>query len=222
MDKNTINARFIKAINALLDKHNTLSKGDLASVLSIKPAKFSEILNGRMNVGSELLADLSKKFDISSEWLLNGDGEVFKNSSLHTSNPNSLQEVETRPRIPFEAAAGSLSLITQSVMEAQCEQIPIRSGFPAYDFSIIVKGDSMEPEFHSGDELACKILRQSSFIQWGRPYIVDCMDGVVLKRIHDAGDDILCSSDNKNYGDFKIPKREINHLAIVVGMIRLF
>ena len=222
MDKNTINARFIKAINALLDKHNTLSKGDLASALSIKPAKFSEILNGRMNVGSELLADLSKKFDISSEWLLNGDGEVFKNSSLNTSNPNSLQEVETRPRIPFEAAAGSLSLITQSVTESQCEQIPIRSGLPAYDFSIIVKGDSMEPEFHSGDELACKILRQSSFIQWGRPYIVDCMDGVVLKRIHDAGDDILCTSDNKNYGDFKIPKREINHLAIVVGMIRLF
>lgn len=220
MDKNIINTRFIEAINMLLDKDNSLSKGDLASALSIKPAKFSEILNGRMKAGSDLIAILSKKFEISSEWLLNGEGEIFKNPSLPTSNQT--QKSETRPRIPFEAAAGSLSIVAQSVTEAQCEQIPVMPGFPNYDFTIIVKGDSMEPEFHSGDELACKILRQSSFIQWGRPYIVDCMDGVVLKRIHDAGDDILCTSDNKNYGDFRIPKREINHLAIVVGMMRLF
>ena len=52
MDKNIINTRFIEAINMLLDKDNSLSKGDLASALSIKPAKFSEILNGRMKAGS--------------------------------------------------------------------------------------------------------------------------------------------------------------------------
>lgn len=80
----------------------------------------------------------------------------------------------------------------------------------------------MEPEFRSGDELACQMLRERAYIQWGRPYVIDSLDGVVLKRIHDAGDEILCTSDNPQYGDFKIPKNEINHLAIIVGMIRNF
>ena len=159
--------------------------------------------------------------DLNPNWLLTGEGEMCKpthsEKSVLPSTP-----VDTRPRIPFEAAAGALSLATQSVTESQCERFPLIPGFAKYDFTIIVRGDSMEPEFRSGDELACQMLRERGYIQWGRPYIIDSIDGVVLKRIHDAGDEILCTSDNPRYGDFKIPKNEINHLALIVGMIRNF
>ena len=161
--------------------------------------------------------------DLNPNWLLTGKGEMINHES-HADKSDCVisNHIETRPRIPFEAAAGALSLATQSITESQCERFPLIPGFAKYDFTIIVRGDSMEPEFRSGDELACQMLRERGYIQWGRPYIIDSVDGVVLKRIHDAGDEILCTSDNPRYGDFKIPKNEINHLALIVGMIRKF
>ena len=55
MEKTDINGRFITAINHLIESRK-LSKTSIAQSLGIKPAKFSEILNERMNVGTETLA----------------------------------------------------------------------------------------------------------------------------------------------------------------------
>lgn len=136
---------------------------------------------------------LSTYPDLSAEWLMTGEGAMLKsektNDYIDLSNENIV--IETRPRIPLDAAAGALSVIIQSVSEAQCERLPIISRFPQYDFTIMVKGDSMEPEFHSGDEIACRFIDEPSFIQWGRPHVLDTSQGVVLKRIYDRHDTIL-------------------------------
>ena len=58
LTKNEINVRFIMAINAILDKKMVNSKVDLAESLNVKPSKFSEILNGRMNVGFDMIATI--------------------------------------------------------------------------------------------------------------------------------------------------------------------
>lgn len=175
----------------------------------------------------------------SGDWLLTGQGDMLKGekSQQNTTIPIIQQEIsestateevpslslaQMRPRIPLEAAAGSLSIMTQSVSDSDCEMQPIIKRLPEYDFTIIVKGDSMEPNFKSGDELACRMVRESSFIQWGQPHIVDSYDGIVLKRIHNSGDNILCTSDNPRYGEFPIPKKDIYRLALVVGLIRQF
>ena len=42
----------------------------------------------------------------------------------------------TRPRIPFTAAAGALSIATDSAGDADCERLPVIATFPAYDFTI--------------------------------------------------------------------------------------
>ncbi len=80
----------------------------------------------------------------------------------------------------------------------------------------------MEPEFQSGDEIACRLIDQPSFIQWGRPHVLDTTQGVVLKRIYNKTNTILCHSDNNLYQDFEIPKGDILHIAIVVGTVRLY
>ena len=102
-----------------------------------------------------------------------------------------------------------------------CEQLPIIPFFPKYDFTIIVRGESMEPEYKSGDELACLIIGESSFIQWGRTYVLDTAQGIVVKRVFDGSGDLLCKSNNPDYPDFKIPKEEVFHMALVVGSIRI-
>ena len=129
---------------------------------------------------------------------------------------------ETRPRIPLEAAAGCLSMFTESIAEDRCERFPLIPCLPSYDFTIPVKGDSMEPDFKSGDEVACRLVRDGAFIQWGQPHIIDSRDGIILKRIHDRGATILCTSDNTRYGDFEVSKDDIYHLARVVGLVRQY
>ncbi len=197
---------------------------------------FGKQLKAHGAIGTDKLENILLRYpDLSPTWLLTGDGEMFKSHNTpNTKHVNerlieenhqhkdSNVEVETRPRIPMEAAAGSLSVLTQSVDQSQCDQMPVIASIPDYDFTIMVKGDSMVPEFKSGDEIACRLIRESAFIQWGQPYVVDSYNGIVLKRIHDNGDSIKCTSDNPQYGAFYIPKSEIYRLALVVGLVRLY
>lgn len=208
-------------LEALINHYTAGNKAQFARRLGITAQGISTWL-ARDTYDVDLV--YAKCEDVSAEWLLTGNGEMFVDSEHNISQTqyDNLEEVETRPRIPFDAAAGSLSLIAESVSEADCERYPVIHRFPRYDFTIMVKGDSMEPEFHSGDEVACRIIDQPTFIQWGRPHILDTNQGVVLKRIYNRPNTILCHSDNSFYEDFEIPKEDVLHIAIVVGSIRLY
>ncbi|MDE6721737.1 MAG: helix-turn-helix domain-containing protein [Bacteroidaceae bacterium] len=77
MEKLDINARVIEAINDILTSKKEPNKAALAAQLGIKPAKFSEILNGRMMAGTDLMAELCIKYEINAMWLLTGIGGSY-------------------------------------------------------------------------------------------------------------------------------------------------
>ena len=79
MGKEQINSRVIAAVEAVLDKHNELTKTAIAKMLGIKPSTFTEILKGRMNASLDLMALLATNFGVSATWLLVGTGEMFAN-----------------------------------------------------------------------------------------------------------------------------------------------
>lgn len=81
MEKSEINKRFIHAIE-LLYKEEGLTKSKIAETLGIKPTKFSEILNNRMNVGADLIALLCEKYSYSAAWVLNGKGPILQPGDL--------------------------------------------------------------------------------------------------------------------------------------------
>ena len=72
MDKTQVNERTISAISNILKLHPELTKAALGELFGIKPAKFSEILNLRMNAGVEIMAALCVEFNVSADWLLTG------------------------------------------------------------------------------------------------------------------------------------------------------
>lgn len=195
------------------------------------------------SIGSDKLSKIFDTYpDVNPLWLISGKGEMLKTNC--TSQQYSVQEVpvvkhkytdnstnnqdsdsknrQTRPRIPFDAAAGSLSIALGSVSENECELLPVIPTFPRYDFTIVARGESMEPQYMSGDELACLFIKDSSFIQWGRTHVLDTAQGVVVKRIFDNGISITCKSNNQAYPDFDIPKEDVYHIALVVGLLRHF
>lgn len=162
-------------------------------------------------------------------------GEVHENNIIDASRKFSQRNqdailgeishnkgVELRPRIPYDAAAGALSIAEYGISRNDCEMLPVIPRFPKYDFTIIAKGDSMIPEIASGDELACRFIDPKGFIQWGRPHVLDTAQGVVVKNIFELPDSILCRSVNNNYPDFPIAKDDIYHIALVVGLIRQY
>lgn len=153
-------------------------------------------------------------------------GVDYVNSfNIKEERVNEKSREETRPRIPLNAAAGSISVALDGITNEDSEQLPFVSAFSNYNYTILVKGDSMEPEFMSGDELACLQLTngKARFIQWGRYHVLDTAQGVVVKRIYDNGEYILCKSENKElYPDFQILKEDIYNIGLVIGMLRRY
>lgn len=142
--------------------------------------------------------------------------KVIQNIATKNSvNPNA-----SKPRIPTMAMAGFLSDYVEGVRKEDCEFLPIIQRFPSYDFTMFVKGNSMEPKYEGGDEIACK--RVYDVIEWGKTYVLDTTDGAVMKRIYDAGDKIRCVSyNNQEYPDFFIEKENVRGFYKVVGLIRI-
>lgn len=178
----------------------------------------SYIQNISEGIGADVMNRISIQFpDLNTSWLLTGEGEMLKSSCDGVSEKSS----NTRPRIPYDAAAGTLTETVEGVTEYQCEQVPIISVFPKYDFTIRIFGRSMEPEYFAGDEVACLRVNEKRFLQWGRVHVLDTTQGVVIKRIYDNGDCIVCKSFNPEFPDFSIPKEDIRSYNLVVGSIRL-
>jgi hypothetical protein len=155
--------------------------------------------------------------EINVEWLTIGKGEML---SAAASPPPPQQVVDTRPRLPINVTGGQNEVLDGTAL-AQCEQIGVVPMFPNYTFTMRVTGESMQPFINPGDEVACLKIEESSFIQWGRIYVLFTTQGVIVKKIFDAGDGIRCVSFNDNYPDFTIPKSEIYSFNLVIGLVRL-
>jgi phage repressor protein C with HTH and peptisase S24 domain len=197
----------------------------------LKMKEFEELCNlssgyvtsMRKGYGQEKLNNVLTVFpELNREWLLYGEGSMLNEDLSCTSSLKKKEEKsDTRPRIPYDAAAGTLTETIEGVTEYQCEEVPVISAFPKYDFTIRIVGRSMEPEYFAGDEVACLKVNEKRFLQWGRVHVLDTTQGVVIKRIYDNGDCITCRSYNPEFPDFSIPKEDIRSYNLVVGSLRL-
>lgn len=197
-----------EVVNALED----LSKGTM-----------SKIRNARCGVSMNTLQEFCMVFsNVSSNYIITGRGSMFLDETEKTIGVKGEGDsVKTLPRIPYDAAAGSLTDAVDGVTELQCERVPVVAAFPKYDFTMRISGRSMEPYYYSGDEVACLRINEARFIQWGRVHVLDTTQGVVIKRIYDNGECIRCASFNPEYPDFNVPKEDIRSFNLVVGSLRL-
>ena len=74
--KQEIAVRALWAINRILER-DFITKSSLAKELDSKPAKFTEILSGRMFIPVEMMSLLCEKYNVSPDYLLCGRGEAF-------------------------------------------------------------------------------------------------------------------------------------------------
>jgi hypothetical protein len=188
----------------------------------------SQICVGAKVPGRGVLEEILTVFpEVSRPWLYFGEGRMLvadAEKSLLAKEEVPAYE-KTLPLIPYDAFAGLPAVDNIGVAFKDCEQYYIPDFISrGADFLIRVSGDSMVPQYLNGDLLACTLIKDVLFFQWGKIYVIDTSQGVLVKRImRIEGDDehVLLVSENKDkYEPFKFPTSDIRSLAIVVGLIR--
>ena len=132
--------------------------------------------------------------------------------------------VVSLPLIPLDALAGLPGDDNDGVLFDNYERytIPEFSAKGA-QYLIRVSGTSMLPKYNNGDILACRKIDEITFFQWGKVYVMDTRQGMLVKKVlpdKSNPDNVLCVSENKSeFPPFSLPKEEIRSLSIVVGVI---
>ncbi|MBO4944809.1 MAG: helix-turn-helix transcriptional regulator [Muribaculaceae bacterium] len=172
--------------------------------------------------GSNVMVKITTTFpNVSGEWLLTGEGPMFKRESDDMSYENQPFSPDSIPLIPAKAMAG---FFTGEVVidESECERIRI-PGIKA-DFAIPVSGDSMTPLYQSGDMVICQFVNLSDmFFQWGKVYVINTNQGVLIKKVRPGkpGCSIKLISENPDYDPIDLPLTDVYQIALVKGLVRL-
>lgn len=175
---------------------------------------------------TEILQKISEMYvDISPEWLITGCGSMFRSEPIFkVKKMVSAKRGEGIPLIPIDAVAGWNGADQEGVDLANCESYHIPDFTSAgAEYLVRVSGSSMYPKYSSGDILACKKIKEITFFQWGKIYVIDSAQGPMVKRLFpcEKSNCVICKSDNEKYPPFDLPKTEIRSLSIVIGVIRL-
>jgi len=199
-----------------------LTQSEFSAQIGIKQANLSHIENYGKKISIEVINGIISNFNISSEWLLTGTGSMLKGEEKHAAIEADESDVKAVYLYNVSASAG-YGNFDELIRKENIISKYVIPDFKDIDFMINVTGSSMYPKYSSGDIIACRELKESRFIQWGKVYVIATREqGILVKRLEEEDNEsILVRSDNQQYKPFKVPKEEIMGIALVVGVIRL-
>ena len=202
--------------------HESINQIELAERTGRLQSNISHILTGKRGVPIKFMEDILKAFpDISREWLMFGEGNMYiseeKNEKKHLPS-------DTKPRLPRNLVSGHLTDYFEGPKRNQCEELPVDTRMPAYDFSLFLKTDRMSPNYRRGDEL---FFKKTDLREWGNCYLLDTSEGPKFKKVYEDKDEkgnpvYRCVAyDRQQYPDFCIPKELVYGFYKCVGSLRV-
>ena len=180
----------------------------VADMLGKSRANLNGML-GKYDVRTGLLEDISKVTGIPlQDFLIGPRGAIsFQQSDV---------EPNTVPLLPIFAQAGSLTGWSEGIEEVKCERVisPVQD----VDMAVHIYGESMYPDIPNGS--VCYVKRVKAVIEWGRAFILDTVDGPLLKYLTPGSDEahVRCVSANHDprYAPFEVAKEDILGIYRVV------
>ncbi|WP_299230266.1 S24 family peptidase [uncultured Bacteroides sp.] len=215
---------------ALIQSTYGLNDSAFANKIGISQTTFSNIINRDSDIKHSVLEKIVNSFgDISPEWLLTGNGDMFKTEISKIHKPKSAEKIYEEQTINLynvDAAANLKTLFDQKNQNIIGRVVV--PDMPKCDGAVNVKGDSMYPLLKSGDIVAYKEVNvDMRNIFFGEMYLVSIdLDGeeylsVKYVQKSDLGDDwIKLVSHNTNHQPKDFPVSSIKAMGLIKFTIR--
>jgi len=187
-----LNARIKELRKAL-----KIGQDEMAAAIGVHKQTLSRYERGEIAPGAELLQAIAKKYRVSIDWLITGDGPP------PASPPTDEEGHISIPLYSATASAGHGRLDQPDDIIEQCKfRIDwIRTTMHANPHKLAllrISGDSMEPTLRSGDVIM--IDREITEPADGKIFVVNLAGQVVAKRVQaKSGGKIDLISDNSIY-----------------------
>lgn len=190
------------AIKAYL-KTNGLTMQDMADRLGVSQQAVSGAI--RRGIGVNAAKKWAETFGFSVQFLTTGIGQLVEGDYTTISQ----QDTFTVPLLPIFAQAGHLTGWSEGIAEVECERVISPVG--NIDMAVHIYGESMYPDIPNGSVVYVKKVK--AILEWGRAYILDTVDGPLLKYLTPGADDdhVRCLSANHDpmYAPFEVSKDNI-------------
>lgn len=225
-------------IKSLIDDQG-ITQSEFAKRIAIDASNFSKHLTGKLPVSDSLINKIVVELGVSKEWLCSGTGPMYgPTGGSANGNGNDVHAHIRTLTLPsgaivpearngakvygLDVTAGNLGRERMFTDDLVIGSIDVPFINP--DCSIVkVSGDSMRPVINNGDMIAIREIKNPNLIFWGQIYVVLLEDYRMVKyvRKHENPDRVILRSENKEYDDIEIEKRDICDLFIVENIIRI-
>lgn len=179
-----------------------LSKNDFAEKIGVPLSVVRSWESQKKEIPNNLWENIVETFSLNEDELRSSFAEK------HTVLPPATQS-KLIPLLPISAMGGSLTGFSESVNVEYCERFisPVLDA----EMAINVTGDSMYPEYPSGSRILLKRINEHAFIDWGRVFVLDTCNGIILKKLMPASEKgkVLAVSINPNYPPYEISLSDV-------------
>lgn len=188
-------------------------------------------INKAKNPTSDVLMKICGIYtDMSPEWLVTGKGEMIKNAEREQKtieiSESAISETKRKGALIYDidATCGLSGRDIEFTDEKVIGSIDAPEINP--DSKIIfATGDSMQPLIASGDRVVIRKIESWDYFNYGQVYLIITNEYRLIKRVRrhpkDSDNLILLRSENPDYDDIDLPKREIIHLFIVENILSI-
>lgn len=178
------------------------------------------------SIRTSSLENISKTYpELNTKWLLTGVETMLLDATANAPIVDKVEEPTYYvPLVPLSAMAGKLTGFNlEGVTPQECELIT--SPIKGVDFAVPVTGDSMAPEFPNGSRVLVQEINPNAFIEWGKVYVLDTCNGIVIKQIRKSDKEgyVSCYSinDNSIYAPFDVPLADVHGIYRVLLCLAL-
>ena len=189
-----------------------INLSELAKRMGYKTDQNLHSVLGAKEMNSSVIERMAEALGKPIGWFYDGGESI----------PAPATEPNTVPMLPIFAQAGSLTGWSEGIEEAKCERVisPVKD----IDMAVHIYGESMYPDIPNGSVVYVRRV-SGRIIDWGRAYILDTVDGPVLKYLTPGADDehIRCQSANHDprFAPFEVLKTDILGMYRVVMCMKM-
>ena len=208
----------IKRFKEVRDDHN-FTQAEFAALLGIKNST-ADIERGRTKLSGRVVAEMLRQFAINPLWLFGESNQKYLQLSKGDVSPKVISlnsaENENIMMVDVKAAAGYPHNVQDVDWYKQLPafDIPLPEYRNATYRGFQVEGDSMEPNFTSGEWVLGKAVPGLDEANNNKVYVVVLQDSVLIKKLQKLPDPskVILISYNEEYLPIEVNVHDIQEL----------